>query len=404
MPLQIGYVGSNVPRDNHYEIWNGQPVRCFLVEPGVDSPLYSNDFSESVYTKTNCTVQLADSVIDPFGEENTWLLLETNDTGQHGISRTSSSGTQNDGGFSIFVKKYTRPFVRIQTRGTVTVTVTFNLDTQEYVEDHDGPASSRRLNDFYFKEYANGWFRLMANWRVPQFGAQIWEVFTSEDGTTFSYAGNDAEGIYLFGYQDDNARASGASPVANGITNTGPYSYHPVGDDYNYRRDEYVRWPISVPPQNLSLYFRGWVRGRHITSAATHRPAIGLSNQTFHFGFTDTERRIYGQYADTSRIVSAPDVWVPGVHLEVICQWSETRQFKLIYCKDNGEVVESEWSEPTVGGTFPTTWAYPEIQIRRNWTGDSLFDTYIGFAFANLLLAKGHHGLTKMRSLARVSL
>ncbi len=167
---------------------------ALLLEPSrTNSISYSDDFSQSVWTKTNVTVT-ADATIAPDGTLNASKLTENTGNGTHRISDTIIvSGTGVAYTQSVFAKsggsgRYLRMF-----RGSGTYNdAVFDLENGTVVTT-DG----NNLISVSIEEHSNGWYRCISTY-TTQF-SNIATYYGLQNGITDSYTGDGTSHIYLWG-------------------------------------------------------------------------------------------------------------------------------------------------------------------------------------------------------------
>lgn len=402
MALQIGYVGSNVPRDNHYEIPNGQtvPVRTLLMEQRKGNHTYSNDFSNAAYTKDGSTVAITAETNDPEDAGNAWLVSETATTGVHEIRRAHYTGSNSSWGWSVFVKPKNRTFVRMEGYGGsgTPMRVTFNLSDGTYVES----AGSGVINSVRMIPYANGWYRICVHWRIPSFGNSTAYLKLGSNSTTFSYAGNTGFGLYVWGWQADDFNGDGSVNYRDAPAT----SYIPTVASGVYRAHDALSFPIDFTPQDLSIYMRGVFIG--IATSALVRPTLvqlglfGLPN--FNFGMRLNGSRIeayFDNIGGTAEVVSqsATGVALPGNQIEAVLHYTHaTRVVRITTCVGYGTIVAATPSA-SAGGTSPANWENPVLIINGN---NTITDRTMSVGYQNVVVAREIRTMEQMRQLAGV--
>ena len=158
----IESVASGQARLN-YEIEGGlvNTKPSLLLEPqSTNLVTYSQDYTQSVWTKENITVT-SNAVISPDGTKNASILTDTSTNGQHRITTSALfSADGNNRVFSVFVKKGTSRYCAINHVAGFTSsvnTVIFDFDTASYV----ATGRSDYIDEvFTAKHYGNGWYKI----------------------------------------------------------------------------------------------------------------------------------------------------------------------------------------------------------------------------------------------------
>ena len=171
---------------------------------------YSQDFTQSIYTKTNITAANAQNIA-PDGTLSANTLTETTATGYHQFSLTQITYSQ-----SFFFKPNGRNFVSFSSTSNPTANnyQIFNLSTGAL-----GAGAGFRT-DVPPQIYAvgNGWYRCF----VVNQSATLYVSF-SNDGTTWSYTGDGYSGVYVWGAQSDQQGSLHSYIPTNGAAVTCSY-------------------------------------------------------------------------------------------------------------------------------------------------------------------------------------
>jgi len=155
--------------------------------------LYSEDFSQSYWTKNNSSV--VSGFISPDGNTNAYKLVEDLSTSAHSLYRSNFS-INTVRTFSVFAKKSEKERISIYDANKFGrfIGVIFNL-TSGIVESNQD--DSLYLNP-KIELISNGWYRCSVTWQnsalqVPAFAPAIL--------STNVYAGDGVSGIYVYGAQ-----------------------------------------------------------------------------------------------------------------------------------------------------------------------------------------------------------
>ena len=194
----IETVGSNVPRLN-YPMIDGVVSGCpsLLLEPArTNLVTYSEDFSESIWTKSGSSV--VSGFISPDGTASAFKLVEDTSTGSHKIYQNIAGTTANaDYSISFYVKPNGNDYVTLNPTGLSASNTQFNLSTKTVAIDNYAGAT---YSNGKIEELANGWLRCSATVNEP-YGAIYAHIYTSPTTSYLSYTGDGTSGLYIWGAQ-----------------------------------------------------------------------------------------------------------------------------------------------------------------------------------------------------------
>jgi hypothetical protein len=152
--------------------------------------LYSEDFSNSYYTKLNSSIVGGFSA--PDGTNNARKLVEDTTNGLHWIYSAAitviNATTYN---VSIFAKKGERNSIRIAERSGVAVIV--DLENKVFDTIGSGVINSN------ITELADDWVRIEYSFQTTSTTEEIY-IYAADNGN-INYQGNGTSGIYIFGTQ-----------------------------------------------------------------------------------------------------------------------------------------------------------------------------------------------------------
>ncbi len=127
-------------------------------------------------------------------------FLETSATAEHSVSQAYTF-TAVSTVLSCFVKANSRTWVRLKANdGTTNFTAFFNLST--------GVASAGTNCTSSIYDAGNGWYRCIIIFTPAAAAGNVY-LNASTDGSTVSYAGNTADGLYLWGAQLERSASVG---------------------------------------------------------------------------------------------------------------------------------------------------------------------------------------------------
>ncbi len=189
----IETVGNNVPKLD----WLNSDCPSLLLEPQRTNRLgYSEQFNTSSWGKSNSTID-PDSTISPNGElSSDKLIANTVNTSHYMQATVSGLSTSSAATFSVFIKKAEISQVQLlcaQNSSPYTnwARIQFDLDTLSFFGISEGT--------FGYEDYGNGWVRLFTT-GTPTTSNALIRVSLMKNSTGI-FAGNNNDGIYLFGAQ-----------------------------------------------------------------------------------------------------------------------------------------------------------------------------------------------------------
>lgn len=189
----IETVGSDVPRLN-YPMIDGVVSGCpsLLLEPSrTNIGLYSEEFDNSYWTKSNLSVSANDSV-SPDGSENADKITENTSNAAHTITRFANipAGTYT---LSVFFKYAGKRYVGLGSASGATATAIFDLQEGVIVRATEGVVIGSQM-----QYYGNGWYRCVV---LISSGLLSSGIFLLDDSLNRSYTGDGTSSIYIWGLQ-----------------------------------------------------------------------------------------------------------------------------------------------------------------------------------------------------------
>ena len=181
-------VASNVPRLDYL----GSTCPKLLLEPQrANLYLYSNDFSDSNWAKSDSSVT-ASAIISPDGTVNAWKLNDTTANAQHALLR-SVGGVTSPSAISFFVEsaEYSKCCIENYTDGG---RVVFDIANKTIV------STSANFTGATIQQYANGFIRISAI-TVGTTGNKALGLGLVNDLGQDSFVGTGTKGIYVYGAQ-----------------------------------------------------------------------------------------------------------------------------------------------------------------------------------------------------------
>lgn len=174
---------------------------------------YSEQFDNAAWTKNETTVG-ANAAVAPDGETTMDSILESAANAEHSVSRALTF-TAAASGVSIFAAGgLTRTFIRVKYTDSAAATfyAFFNIASGYVGTVGAGVTAS-------IVALQGGRFRCVCLF-TPAAGAGTLTVNISTDGATVSYAGNTANGVYLWGAQAVTAASAGPYISTTSATRT----------------------------------------------------------------------------------------------------------------------------------------------------------------------------------------
>ena len=188
----IEVVENDRPRIDYLDSEDG----VFLLEKASTNKItYSEDFSQSVWTKSNSSIT-SNSLISPDGTLNADLLTQTSDGGIIRFN-TTYSGFET---VSVFAKKGSANFIGL-----------FSAGNEVYFDLNNGISASysgATIVNYGIQSYGNGWYRCYLTTNYT--GSSSVRVYPSEtDGGSAS----STESIYIYGSQLEVGNLSSYIPT-----------------------------------------------------------------------------------------------------------------------------------------------------------------------------------------------
>jgi hypothetical protein len=174
-----------------------------LLEPQSTNKLTkSEEFSNSYWTKTNCTVQRS-TITSPDGLQGSYKLIPDAGTGGNRSLAKNFTGLSNDHTWSIFARAGEYKYAILRTRNNPIVVVSFDLENGTFNVNQSTAmyiADSAKMEN-----YGNGWYRCSIT-LDPSEADNVGQLYPSVSvGITGneinSFDGDGVSGIYVFGAQ-----------------------------------------------------------------------------------------------------------------------------------------------------------------------------------------------------------
>lgn len=406
--IKVSITGSNVARDNHWEIPTGSitPVRTLLIEAGprrnraTTQSINLADWTLNAVTRTSSFAEAPD------GTMTATFIKETTTNNFHYFEIPSSVGTGTLSGNSIFLKPAGRTRFYVGMYDTFTgnyALADVNLTGTGSINGTVVNASNS-IPSIRIVPYSGSWYRVDTVARAGSFGNPAFQIQILSASSN-SYTGNGTSGVYVWGYQDNEwnrgSEISGIAPTmfirGEGTTQTGS-------------RDRDIIYWTAPSPQPMTVYIRGIIQGNTVIS--TERKFIQFGNAQIggvHAGISTNGAAIdatprtqfISYYTSTVTSTVTPfDGILPGHAVELSMRLYKTGSgvgTQLSYALNDGTVQLGNSSSIAVGA-IPATWN--QINSMSLCTSDSSIQYTHAFAFRNILVATGSKTLEQMRTLA----
>lgn len=405
--IKVSITGSNIPRDNHWEIPSGSitPVRTLLIEAGprrnraTTQSINLADWTLNAVTRTSSFAEAPDGTMTAtFIKENTANTF-------HYFQIASSVGTNTLTGTSIYLKPAgrTRFYVGLNdTSGAYAMADVTLTGTGSINGTITGGTSG--IPSIRIVPYSGSWYRVDVVSRAASFGNPPFQIQLIS-GSTNSYTGNGTSGVYVWGYNDgDWNRGSEIYGIAPTMFIRGE------GTQTGSRDRDVIYWTAPTP-QPMTIYVRGIVQGN--TLVYSERKIIQFGNYaagTTHAGIStnggaleNTARtQFISNYRAVSSTVTPTNGIQPGHAIELSMRLYKTGSgvgTQISYAL-NGGTVQLGSSSSISSGDFASSWY--QINSMSLCTSDTFQQYLQSFAFRNILIATGSKTLEEMRTLAGI--
>jgi hypothetical protein len=180
-----------------YDLLNGKVVNCphYLLEPArTNSILYSEDFSQSYWTKGGASV-VSDAAISPSGLQNADLIIEDTSNGLHLMYCSLSQVLDRADTISVYVKNVNSKYIQLTSNNTTTLGLKIIFDLELGVVD------SELFGTGSIESVGNGWYRLTATGTSGSTGSTGVGFRFLDNSKNEQYIGNGSNSLYLWGFQ-----------------------------------------------------------------------------------------------------------------------------------------------------------------------------------------------------------
>jgi len=235
-------MGVNVPRIDYT---NTCP-ELLIEKAATNLLLYSEDFSNASWTKTNSTIT-SNNIAAPNGATTADKLVESVATGDHFVQK-SIIDSDVPYVFSVFAKKGEREWILLRgvNAATLNVRAWFDLDNGVIGTLQNGATAE-------IEDVGNGWYRCSLFLTSFSSGFEFRVALATADAVT-SYTGDGTSGAYIWGaqlekntYQTSYIPTTSATVTRPQDTNNSNIAFTGNGFSYNLRVRLENRGDLSTP-------------------------------------------------------------------------------------------------------------------------------------------------------------
>lgn len=250
---------------------------------------YSQAFDNAAWTKTNATATAA-AGIAPDGTVTMASLLETVTNGEHSATQAGSP-TAAAHVLSVFALPLGRSYLRLAFTDSATTVFSafFDVTRGRVFSQSAGVAAT-------IQKQPDGQFRCSMLF-TPAAGAGTVKLNTSTDGTTISYAGDIAKGLYLWGAEMKAGSVAGPYVPTTGTTATISAPDTDADDPLAYLVEETD--PEPTPGTDFETFWRTYAR---VPGTQTVPSTLSITKPTPAAYATALNMRLVtgsGTYSDT---------------------------------------------------------------------------------------------------------
>lgn len=193
----VATAAVNTPRIE-YDPATGEPLGLLCEEQRTNLLLWSEDFSNAIWPKTNSTV-IANNAVAPDENLTADKLVEDVTNGVHQITQLASVISGNLYTVTIYAKASERASfaLRMNSAGYgALVTASFNLSARTATIATAGTSTSASIDDA-----GNGWFRCRLTSQAVATTTTTHLIMLENQPGTRTYTGDGASGVYIWGAQ-----------------------------------------------------------------------------------------------------------------------------------------------------------------------------------------------------------
>ncbi len=156
---------------------------------------YSEDFTNAAWTKTNLTPTIVATPVAPDGRASLNKLLETVTNGEHSATQAATTTAAPWEFIAFAVGGLGRDWIKLSFTDSAAAVFSafFNITSGYAISPSAGTTAIVR-------PLGNSQYQLILRF-TPAAGAGTWKANVASSGSTISYAGDVAKGVYLWGAQ-----------------------------------------------------------------------------------------------------------------------------------------------------------------------------------------------------------
>lgn len=185
---------------DYYDVTWSSCAQCFLVDNGANMLLWSDDFTQTAWGKTNATVSLS-AAYAPDGTLTADSLVETSATGGHLTQQavTIPSGVE-DICFTVTANSATRTWLTVQLNESIGNTALFAFfNTATGAVGSTGVGTNWSSLRTFSQYLGNGWYQLTIVGRKTNAATGVTATLVlGINSTTNSYAGTTGNGLQIW--------------------------------------------------------------------------------------------------------------------------------------------------------------------------------------------------------------
>jgi hypothetical protein len=261
----IEVVGNDIPRIDYTDSADG----VLLLENSATNLItQSQAFDNSYWTKTGSSV--TSGFISPDGTNNSFKLVENSSSGTHLITKSQQS---HNNSYSVFAKKGEKKWILLTSHSTSAPTARGQFfDLENGIVGEGGDANGK------IEDYGNGWYRCSIE---PNSPSSLFTVMLADGDGVFSYQGNGADGVYIWGAQNTDTDLSSYIPTSGSTVTRQADTASGAGNSEVFNDSEGVLFV------NIKTFFNDLLSRPISVSDGTTSNRINLfypSNQTQVYG------------------------------------------------------------------------------------------------------------------------
>ena len=326
----------------------------------------SEELDTGSWAKTRLRVDPNSTIVAaPDGRFTADVVIPSTVNGTHTIKQTMTASSGEDYSMSAFFRAKEldqfRLYLVTGAGSTEIGGVIVDLDAGTTTNSTaNGPTVSRKT----LTSYADSWYRLAATVDMNSTDSTVQITFVPRSSTGGeSWASNDADGIYAWGFQFEDSAAFATS-------------YIPTAAAAVTRAAEGMYWPYPPKPQVMTVYVKvpNWVGGL-INGTLWHIGAANNATDPRIILTTQSNGTLIANYDDgtTSAVTGTLAAPTDGDLVEIIVTLTTTGVVSMATSL-NGAAVTTVATG--AGGALPPTWAAQRLYLNSAGTATVGFGSY----------------------------